>query len=35
MYTFGDFLFLGIVVFALSAFAAALAYADGQTNGRL
>jgi hypothetical protein len=35
MYTFGDLLFLGIVVFGLSAFAAALAYADRQTNGRL
>ena len=35
MYTFGDLLFLGIVFFSLTAFAAALAFADRQTNGRL
>ena len=35
MYTFGDFLFLGITALSLVAFAAALAYAERQTNGRL
>jgi hypothetical protein len=35
MYTIGDFVFLGIVVFALVAFAATLAFAERQTNGRL
>jgi hypothetical protein len=35
MYTIGDFVFLGIVAFALVAFAATLAFAERQTNGRL
>jgi hypothetical protein len=35
MYTFGDFVFLGITAFALCTFAAALAYAERKTNGRL
>ena len=35
MYTFGDFLFLGIVVGSLALFSAVLAYAERQTNGRL
>jgi hypothetical protein len=35
MYTVGDFVFLGIVAFSLVIFAAALAFAERQTNGRL
>jgi len=35
MYTVGDFVFLGIVAFSLLTFAAALAFAERQTNGRL
>ncbi len=35
MYTFGDFLFIGIVAVALCTFAAVLAFAERQTNGRL
>jgi hypothetical protein len=35
MYTFGDYLFLGIVTCALTVFAAVLAFAERQTNGRL
>ena len=35
MYTAGDFVFLGIVAFALITFAATLAFAERQTNGRL
>jgi hypothetical protein len=35
MYTLGDFVFLGIVVLSLTVFAATLAFAEHQTNGRL
>jgi len=35
MYTIGDFVFLGIVALSLVIFAATLAFAERQTNGRL